>query len=362
MRIVRGMTPNWFAVGMGTGIVGLDAFLLPHGGKWLHLAGTSIWFLNMAIVLVLSGLMIARFVVDGQGVRDIFHHPNQSLFFGAIPMALTTVVNGFFDIGGGLFGHASYEVGAVLWIINTAIALASVITIPYLMFVAHDHHLSRMTAAWLMPIVPAEVVAASGTLLLAHVANPAMRGELIIGVLVLWALSVPLAFLLLGVLFLRLAVHNVPPKEMAISTWISLGTIGTGIMGLMGLALNVGSTLPAAASGLVGAASLIAVVLWGFGAWWLVQSALITIHYMRLGSLPFNLGWWGLTFPIGVFEGGTVLLGHFFGSPIFTWSSYVLFSLLGAFWIMVAASTVLHANVLRRVEKPVMVDEEAKVV
>jgi hypothetical protein len=47
--------------------------------------------------------------------------------------------------------------------------------------------------------------------------------------------------------------------------------------------------------------------LWGFGLWWLALATL-TIRYWRAG-VPFNLGWWGYTFPLGVYTVATFRLG-----------------------------------------------------
>ncbi len=342
MRLIKGFTPNWFTAGMGTGIVALDAYLLPAGPGWLRTVGTGLWFLNMALVAGLLVLMGLRAVVDPQGVKKIFTHPMQSMFFGAIPMAFTTVVNGFFDMGPHYFGASAYHVGAVLWVINTIIALGSVIIIPFLMFISHDHDLSGMTAVWLMPIVPAEVVAASSGLMLPHLSNLTLQQDVFVGTMVLWAFSGPMAFLLLGTLFLRLALHKLPPRELAISTWITLGTLGTGIMGLMMVAKDSAIVYPHIAASIAGAATLASLVLWGLGLWWMVHSFLISGYYLLKRSLPFNLGWWGLTFPLGVFTGGTDLLYHAMGTAIFRWAAMGFFVLLAAFWIMVALFTIRH--------------------
>lgn len=349
MRLIRGFTPNWFTVGMGTGILALDAYMVPQSPEWLRGAGTVMWLVNLAIVALLCGLLATRSIVDRRGVKNIFTHPLQSMFFGAIPMAMTTVVNGFFDMGPTYIGPEAYQIGAVLWILNAVVMLGSVFVIPFLMFISHNHALSKMTGAWLMPIVPAEVTAASSGLLIPHVASLALRQDLFIGTIVLWAFSVPLAFFLLGVLFLRMAVHKLPPADLAVSIWITLGTLGTGIMGLMLLAKDAPLiAIPAWAAGLTGAATFAAVVLWGLGLWWFVLSSLITGHYVWRRSLPFNLGWWGLTFPIGVYTAGTDLLYHAWGTPIFGWASRGLFGLLVIFWIIVAALTIRYLVGLAR--------------
>ena len=336
---MKSFTPNWFTVGMGTGIVALDAFLVPGAPTWLKHVGTGFWLGNIALVAIFSALLIHRAITDWAGFQKIFHHPQQSMFFGAVPMALTTVVNGFIDMGPGLLGHSAYPVAGALWILNAVIATLSALVVPYFMFTRHDHDLKNMTAIWLMPIVPAEVAAASGALLIPHLSNVGLDRTLFVVSTSLWAVSVPLAVLLLGVLFLRLAVHNLPPGELAISTWISLGTLGTGIMGILLLGADSNALFPSIASGLQASATLVALVLWGFGLWWFFQSIALTIHYAHHRRLPFNLGWWGLTFPLGVFTGGTDLLRKAFPIPLLDVAAVFFFILLAAFWLMVAWRT-----------------------
>ncbi len=46
----------------------------------------------------------------------------------------------------------------------------------------------------------------------------------------------------------------------------------------------------------------------GCGLWWLLLAPLITVRYLR-AEAPFNLGWWGYTFPICVYAIVTLRLG-----------------------------------------------------
>jgi tellurite resistance protein TehA-like permease len=180
----------------------------------------------------------------------------------------------------------------------------------------------------------------------------------------LWAMSVPLAILLLGVLFLRLAVHQLPPKELAISTWISLGTLGTGIMGLALLGHDSQLVFASLAASLDGASLILALILWGFGVWWLFQSIAVTLHYVHHRRLPFNIGWWGLTFPLGVFDGGTDLLFKAFPTPFLADAGRSLFVLLALFWMMVAYRTLRSffeagSTQVHEVETPTAVYQQA---
>jgi C4-dicarboxylate transporter/malic acid transport protein len=342
MKTIKNFTPTWFTVGMGTGIVAIDAYLLPGSPVWLKQAATVIWLVNLVLVAVFSGLFVGRALVDRPGFVSLLHHPFQSMFFGAIPMALTTIVNGFLDMGPAVFGHIAIVVGAILWDINAVLALASVVVVPFFMFTTHDHHLNTLTAVWLMPIVPAEVAAASGGLLIPHLTNLLWARDLFVGSITLWALSVPLAFLLLGMLFLRLAIHKLPPADMAFSTWITLGTIGTGVMGLILLGRDAMPLFSSVGPGIHAATVFMALVLWGFGLWWLIQSLILSAHYLRHHAVPFNLGWWGLTFPLGVFAAGTDLLNRALAVNIFGGAAIVFFLMLASFWLLVSLRTLRY--------------------
>jgi len=50
----------------------------------------------------------------------------------------------------------------------------------------------------------------------------------------------------------------------------------------------------------------VALIMWGFGLVWLVF-ALASIHMSK--PFHFNMGWWGFTFPIGVYSISTITLG-----------------------------------------------------
>lgn len=47
-------------------------------------------------------------------------------------------------------------------------------------------------------------------------------------------------------------------------------------------------------------------LMWSFGLIWLVF-ALVTAYYSS--PFPFNMGWWGFTFPLGVYAANTMQLG-----------------------------------------------------
>lgn len=346
-EVVRNFTPNWFTVTMGTGILSLMLAKFPYAFAPFQDAGRALWALNLLLFAAATVLFVARFVVFPRAALGSLLDPVESMFLGAIPMGLATLVNGTVSFAAPVAGPAAMTVAQVAWWVDVALSVASGLVVPYLMFTRQDHRLDRMTAVWLLPIVPAEVAAASGGQVAAHVGLAAAR-TIVYTSYALWALSVPLAAAVLTILFLRMAVHKLPPREMAVSGWLTLGPLGTGAFGLLLLGTAAeramrGTPLAAFASVAFGAGVLGALVLWGYGMWWWATAASATLRSVRDGGLPFNMGWWGFTFPLGVFTAATLTLAQTTGFALFTVLGALMVLLLLGLWSLVAARTVRGA-------------------
>lgn len=343
-EMIRQFTPNWFAATMGTGILALALPQVPGAGPALYGAGEGLWLFNIGLFMLFSVLYVARWILFWHEAKQIFSHNIVSMFIGTIPMGLATIINGFLFFGLPRWGNSMIEIAQVLWWIDVAMSLACGVLIPYFMFTRQAHGLDKMTAIWLLPLVAAEVAAVSGGLLASHLANADAQFATLIASYVLWAYSVPVAFGILTILFLRMAMHRLPPDSMAASSWLSLGPIGTGAFGMIVL----GSDAPAifAAQGMAGIGTVAAgvgtiagILLWGVGLWWLLLATLITIRYFRAG-VPFNLGWWGYTFPLGVYTVTTLKLGVLLKIAAFSTFGTTLVIVLALMWLLVAARTI----------------------
>ncbi|MCU1729012.1 TDT family transporter [Pseudomonas sp. 7P_10.2_Bac1] len=346
-EMIRQFTPNWFAATMGTGVLALALAQLPVQIPGLHAIAEGLWLFNIGLFIVFSLLYGARWVLYFDEARRIFGHSTVSMFFGTIPMGLATIINGFLLFGVARWGSDMVHVAHVLWWLDVAMSLAFGVMIPYMMFTRQDHSIDQMTAVWLLPVVASEVAAASGGLLAPHLVDPIMQFHVLITSYVLWAFSVPVAFSILTILMLRMALHKLPHANMAASSWLALGPIGTGALGM----LLLGGDSPAifAANGFAGIGEIAeglglisGIALWGFGLWWILMAVLITIRYLRAG-IPFNLGWWGFTFPLGVYSLATLRLGHVLHLSFFDVAGCVLVTMLALMWFIVGSRTVKGA-------------------
>ncbi len=72
---------------------------------------------------------------------------------------------------------------------------------------------------------------------------------------------------------------------------------------------------------------------------WLVLAAAVTVRTARRG-LPFALTWWSFTFPVGTCVTGTIALAARSDAVVLRAASVILYALLVAAWLVVAARTV----------------------
>ena len=343
-EMIRQFTPNWFAATMGTGILSLMLPQIPGGSPVLFHLGEALWACNIVLFALFAVLYGARWVLYWDEARRIFSHSIVSMFIGTIPMGFATLINGLLYFGIPRWGSGVVPLAEVMWWIDSAMSLACGVLIPYFMFTRQSHDIDRMTAVWLLPIVAAEVAASSGGLLAPHLADAHAQFVTLVSSYVLWAYSVPVAFGVLTILFLRMALHRLPPDSMAASSWLSLGPIGTGSLGMLILGQDAPTILAAQNLASIGSVAqgvgLVAgTVLWGTGLWWLLLATLITIRYWRAG-IPFNLGWWGYTFPLGVYTAATLKLGAILHIAAFSAFGTLLVLVLGTMWTVVASRTV----------------------
>ncbi|MBJ9951892.1 MULTISPECIES: TDT family transporter [unclassified Acinetobacter] len=341
--VIRQFTPNWFTMTMGTGVVALILPEFPFAQGFLWQMASLLWQFNMLLFITFMTLYVLRWLIYPQEAKQIFSHPAMALFLGAIPMALATILNGFLKYGIVLYGDVAIQIAQLLWFIDVVLAVGIGIFVPFCMFHKQDHQLHTMTAMWLLPIVACEVAATSGGLLLAHMEASQHAVGILFASYMLWGMSVLPAFGILTILMLRLALHQLPSKELAITGWLALGPIGTGALALLVLGAQAPQVLTLIDFESLGVffqntGIVASFILLGFGVWWFAIAVLTTLKHAAT-ELPFNLGWWGLTFPLGVFILAILNLGHQLQVHFIVDTGLAFAAILMMLWVMVMIKT-----------------------
>ena len=338
-RIPR-ISPTLFTVPMGTGIASVA---ISHLGtaREIQIIGFTLFILNVGIFSTLTLAYLLRLLsVPNQLSKDL-NHRNDALFFGAVPMALATIVNAAAIYSKGLFGHEASSLVLTLWVSDLILAAVAGAIVPYAMFTRHQNRFEHLSVFWLIPIVPAEVTAASGGLIIPLLPE-VHRQALWIGSLLAFSLSVPLALGVLTLVFLKFATHGIPRANFAASAWIAIGPLGTGALALVELTHDVQANwfhaLPVIGPAMDAIGLIGGIVLWGYGLWWWVVAVALSIKLLAQNS-RFDMGWWAFTFPLGVFNLATYAIGIDFRIMSFKIFAYAQTGLLCFIWLTVALKT-----------------------
>lgn len=276
-------------------------------------------------------------------------------------MGFATIVNMFVLVCVPWWGGASVNVAWAMWWVDVAASVACCVGLPFMMMYVHPTSLSTMTAAWLLPIVAPIVAAASGAVVASVLPNPQHALYTIVTSYVLWGIGVPMAMVTLVIYFHRLAMYKLPPREVIVSVFLPLGPMGQGGYAAIQLGKMALKTFPEtktlhpiAGEVLYVLGFAVAIVLWGFGLVWLF----FAIASISRSKFPFNMGWWGFTFPIGVFAISTVTLGEELPSAFFRVLGTIFSICVMLLWLLVASSTAKQALSGRMFEAPCLKDME----
>jgi tellurite resistance protein TehA-like permease len=184
------------------------------------------------------------------------------------------------------------------------------------------HTLSSLTGVLVLPIVTLVVASATGAVLCGVL--PASSDAIyrtLIGSYAMWGIGFPFANTILVLYFLRLLVYKVPlsstltkwPNRADIMTiLLPIGPLGQGSFAIMNLGtmakkvhscsriLMQAEFISSEKADIFYSASLVlGLIIWGWALVWIFMAFTGTIIKLRDGKIPFNLGWWATTFPLG---------------------------------------------------------------
>ena len=178
-----------------------------------------------------------------------------------------------------------------------AAALISVV-FAYLLLVRSELVPETVNGGWFIPPV-LNIVVPLVLMPLVPGSSPTVARALLLASYGFFGMGFLLYLLVLTMLHHRLVLHPLPHAGLAPWRWIGLGPIGVGALDLLKMARVATAVFGSAGPAVSLMSKLAATVLWGFGVWWFAAAALLLVHYLRAGPLPFGIGWWGFTFPLG---------------------------------------------------------------
>ncbi|WP_395295228.1 C4-dicarboxylate ABC transporter [Kitasatospora hibisci] len=332
--------PNWYAVVMGTAIVGNGAAALPVGVPGLTGFSEVMWALGLAGLLVLGAGRLVHLTRHRAAARaQLLDTPATAVFYGCPPMALISVGLGTLVVGSRVIGAGpAVALDAVLWTAGTLYALTVAAGIPYLMITRHRVSPLEANPTWLLPVVAPLVASAAGPALVPHLPAGTAQQAMLYGCWALFGVGLLATLALLPVVFTGLVHSKLPALVLTPSLFLVLGPLGQSTTALHQLADAARPVTPKLAPAALALAELYGVAVTGVAMLWLAVAAAANLRALRAG-MPFAMTWWAYTFPIGTCVTGAAALARHTGFPGFTGLAAGLFVLLVAAWAVAAGGT-----------------------
>ena len=340
---LRGFHPGWFGAVMGTAIVGVAASMDPGGAASLASAAWTLSQTMVVIAVVLAVVLavgyLGRFVLHTDAALADLRDPVAGALYGTLPGGILVLAVAAGAIGPTWFSAPTVRdlVAGLAWV-GVPLAFVLSVVFAYLLFVRSELVPETVNGGWFIPPV-VNIVVPLVLVSLVPESSPATARALLLVSYGFFGMGLVLYLLIVTMLHHRLVLHPLPHAGLAPSLWIGLGPIGVGVLALVKMAAAGTAIFGPAAPSIALASKLAATALWGFGVWWLAAAALLLVHYLRSGPLPYGVGWWGFTFPLGAYTVATLALSKAWDLSWLGWAGAGLFVLLCLFWLVVAART-----------------------
>ncbi|MFF1568873.1 DUF488 family protein [Streptomyces sp. NPDC058293] len=326
---VTNLNAGALAFVMGTGIVSTALYVNGAGTAsaallWVALAG-------FAVLVPAYGWRLLRrrqrFVADLLGPRAFTF---LTLAISSNVLATRLVPDGHTAAAGAFLAF-----GALGWLLlDYAIPLALITTLK------RGPSLDQVNGTWFLWAVGSQSVALAA----ASLDRVSPSHVLPVLAVVCWAIGLMQYLLTAAIVLARLLARPVQPEGLMTSVWIFMGAAAlAALAGVRLIALPPGSTLLSRPV-ILGSS----VILWAFSSWLIPLLLALGVwrHALRRIPLRYELGWWNVVFPIGMYAVTTHELGRATGT---SWMTAV-----GSWevWVAAAAWAVVFAAMVTAMLRP----------
>jgi tellurite resistance protein TehA-like permease len=321
-----------FAFVMATGIVSIADMRLGYGT-----IGAVLFAFNLVAFPLLCVLMLLRLFRHPAAILgELRSHRTGAGFLTAV--AATSIVGDQFVLiaSNGAIAAGLWLASVVLWVGLIYAFFVSMTIKPVKPSLALG-----LDGAWLLTVVATEAVAILATHVSGEFAQP---GIVVFAGLCLFLLGGALYLILISLIVQRWLFAPMQPEQLTPSYWINMGAAA--ITTLAGAHLvSIASTDPLAArlAPLIHAAT---VLFWTIATWWipLLIALLFWRHVMHRVRPVFDLQYWSMVFPLGMYTAATWALSQENALEFLAVIPRVCIWIALASWMLGFAAIMLHLS------------------
>lgn len=350
------MTWSWFTLTMSTGGLALLLNKTTHQFRGLNTIGRIVFVLDLVLFVCIVAGMTYRFAKNPGAFSASLLHPNESLFFPAFLLSISTILSGTGGYGAPNAGPWLAEALYVLFWIYVAMSILSAIVQYSLLFHGARLPVHSMTPTWLLPIFPCMLV---GTLAstIAPLQEPSRAMTVCVAGITAQGLGWTVACLIYPLYLVRLMHYGLPAPGMRPSMFMAVGPPGFTALATIGIA----QALPPEAAYFVQhpntretlqtVATWLSIWIWTVGFWFFSLGLIAALSSAFQRKLEFTMVWWAFVFPNVGFTISTGNIGEQLGSEGIRWVASAMTICVVAAWLLVSVA-MIQALVRRKLLWP----------
>jgi tellurite resistance protein TehA-like permease len=300
---VEGLTPGYFALVMGTGIISVGLEL--EGYRVLSVLLLVLAILAYAVLVVLT---LARMVLFARAIRDDFAEPRRAFGF-------FTFVAGTNVVGARLVMEGQYHATAWLLVVSGTFWLLLGYVVPWTAVLGRSSRpvVAAANGTWFIWVVSSQSVAVAAASIEPFV--QVGRRPLAMLAVVAWSVGIFLYASAGIIVALRMMLYELKPEDLTPPYWVSMGACAITVLAGARIVEMAEAPMVEATRGLVAGTS---VVFWAFATW--LIPVLIAAGWWRHGShripLTYEATLWSIVFPLGMYAVAGIYLGRADHLPI----------------------------------------------
>lgn len=296
-RIIRKLSPSYFAMVMATGIVSIASEFL--GLPWIAM---GLFWLNIFAYLILFIAFSLRFILfKKEFLHDLFDHASGPGFFTTV--AATCILGGQF-----ILLWENFHVAVILWYLGIALWLV----ITYIIFTTFTIKEIKppleegINGAWLLAVVSTQSLAVLSAQLSMHFESY----KLIINFFAfsMWLWGGMQYIWMISLIFYRYTFFKFSPSDLSPPYWINMGAMA--ISTLAGSLLIINTPHAPFLLSTLGFLKGFSVFYWATGTWWIPMLIILAgwRHLYKKFPLTYDPLYWGAVFPLGMYTACTYMM------------------------------------------------------
>ncbi|KAH8690955.1 voltage-dependent anion channel-domain-containing protein [Talaromyces proteolyticus] len=319
---IRHMTWVYFTLTMATGGIANVLYNIPEPFRFngLDAIGIVIFLLNIALYIMIWGLLLIRFICFPYTFKASFLHPTESLFVPATVVSFGTILINISQYGPDRTGPWLLHAVNVLFWFDFTLAFCLSAGVYLLLWSTQTFTIAQMTPIWIFPAYPMLIVGPHAGVLSAQL-SPRQSFYIILGGFTIQGVGFLVSLMVYSAFIYRLMTQKLPKENIRPGMFVSVGPSAFTAAGTVNMAANAERVFP---SDLFGNGPLVAMIvqvvanfsclwLWGLAIFWFfIATSAHILPVMQGGRMVFSMTWFSFVFPNTALITATFAIGKVF--------------------------------------------------